>query len=505
MRGASCRNFRMNSGRPRKARPQSAKAGVINLTDLMRIQREIIPSINEEKNRKLYEQKLKENSIAHTLRFKGDGIRVDTNNLGYYYDKIKTKYIDEEMRKRKIDELEKEYFQNEKKTVNDRAKKLLFQNKDDIKEFRSKMLISDCMNERKYQQEIKNLQKATNDFIEEKYHAQDLENMARYDQKEKEKNDLLKKKRDEQMKVINDQMEEAKFKKMREYQDRCLEGFLTKQDYLDGLKEDELKAQQEKERKQKLKEDFIKGNEEAKVRKRNKKLQEIEEDRKIEEFRLKKDRLEEIKKKKAEEILKRQQEERQKMIDKQYENLLNMQKKEEKILEKHKIEDEEKRRLEEQKKLDRFNKMKREMEEDRKEQMAQKQKAKQQQKIDDNNFLDNWKMRMKQLERDEKEEYENKRKRNKEIQIYQLGQMKEKKDKQIGKKEKDQAISDDTEKMLKKEKDEYMEYVLGWVDIYKKQGKDITPLMIEINKYRRRNNLNTDYEVKSKSKYEQIK
>ena len=104
------------------------------------------------------------------------------------------------------------------------------------------------MNERKYQQEIKNLQKATNDFIEEKYHAQDLANMAKYDQKEKEKNDLLKKKRDEQMRIINDQMEEAKFKKMKEYQDRCLEGFLTKQDYLDGLKEDELKAQQEKEK-----------------------------------------------------------------------------------------------------------------------------------------------------------------------------------------------------------------------------------------------------------------
>ena len=59
--------------------------------------------------------------------------------------------------------------------------------------------------------------------------------------------------------------------------------------------------------------------------------------------------------------------------------------------------------------------------------------------------------------------------------------------------------------MLKNEKDEYMEYVMGWVDIYRKQGKDITPLMIEINKYRRRNNLNVDYEIKSKSKYEQIK
>ena len=67
-----------------------------------------------------------------------------------------------------------------------------------------------------------------------------------------------------------------------------------------------------------------------------------------------------------------------------------------------------------------------------------------------------------------------------------LKKIKEKKDKEIIKKEKDKTISDDTEKMLKNEKDEYMEYVLGWVDIYRKQGKDITPLMIEINKYRRR-------------------
>ena len=96
--------------------------------------------------------------------------------------------------------------------MNDRAKKLLFQNQDDIKEFRSKMLLSDCMNERKYQQEIKNLQKATNDFIEEKFHAQDLENMAKYDKKEKEKYDLMQRKRQEQMNIIKDQMEEAKIK-----------------------------------------------------------------------------------------------------------------------------------------------------------------------------------------------------------------------------------------------------------------------------------------------------
>ena len=88
MRG-SCRMNRPNTGRKKGARPQSAKTGVINLSDLMRIQREIIPSINEEKNRRLYDQKLKENSNAHILKFKGDGLRVDKNSLGYYQDKIK--------------------------------------------------------------------------------------------------------------------------------------------------------------------------------------------------------------------------------------------------------------------------------------------------------------------------------------------------------------------------------------------------------------------------------
>ena len=71
------------------------------------------------------------------------------------------------------------------------------------------------------------------------------------------------------------------------------------------------------------------------------------------------------------------------------------------------------------------------MEDDRKEQMLQKLKIKNQKKIDDNNFLDSWKVRMKQLERDEKEEKQNKFQRNKEIQNYQLNQIKDKKNKSI--------------------------------------------------------------------------
>ena len=99
---------------------------MINLTDLMLIQREIIPTINKEKNRRLYDQKLKENSNAHILKFKGEGPRVDKNSLGYYQDKIKTKNIDEEMYKRQIDEIEKEFAKNEKKTLKTGQKSYYF-------------------------------------------------------------------------------------------------------------------------------------------------------------------------------------------------------------------------------------------------------------------------------------------------------------------------------------------------------------------------------------------
>jgi len=50
-------------------------------------------------------------------------------------------------------------------------------------------------------------------------------------------------------------------------------------------------------------------------------------EKKREEFRVEKDRLEEVMKNKTEEILKRYQNERQRMIDRQYEHLLDLPKK----------------------------------------------------------------------------------------------------------------------------------------------------------------------------------
>ena len=75
-------------------------------------------------------------------------------------------------------------------------------------------------------------------------------------------------------------LEDMKNKLTKEYQEKEIEGFMARQDYLDGVKEDELKAEQEKQRKNRLREEFIQGNEEAKLRKKKRMLKEIEDEKK---------------------------------------------------------------------------------------------------------------------------------------------------------------------------------------------------------------------------------
>ena len=68
-------------------------------------------------------------------------------------------------------------------------------------------------------------------------------------------------------------------------------------------------------------EEFIKANEAIQQKKKEKIEKEKEEDRKIELFAMKKDKLEELKKKVAKENFDKKQAERQKMIDAQIEHL----------------------------------------------------------------------------------------------------------------------------------------------------------------------------------------
>ena len=136
-------------------RPRTA---TINLSDFMRIQNEIIPSKNAIVERKNYDEKLKTASRAHILNFPDSKVKN-------FNEKQKEKFLRDEMRKRQIDQIEREYQQREKNLVNMRAKKINFENQDDIKSFHSQLLVSDCLNERRFQQDIKRQKKEMEDNI----------------------------------------------------------------------------------------------------------------------------------------------------------------------------------------------------------------------------------------------------------------------------------------------------------------------------------------------------
>ncbi len=44
------------------------------------------------------------------------------------------------------------------------------------------------------------------------------------------------------MRIINEQMQEAKFRRIKDNQEKEIEAFMARQHYLDGVKEDEIKA-----------------------------------------------------------------------------------------------------------------------------------------------------------------------------------------------------------------------------------------------------------------------
>ena len=204
---------------------------------------------------------------------------------------------------------------------------------------------------------------------------------------------------------------------------------------------------------------------------------------------MKKEKLEDLKKKVAKENFDRKQAERQKMIDAQIKNLAEIKQNQERILEKQVKEAEEKKEKEEEIKKQRYDKLFKEMQENRELKRKQNQEKKLKQKKEDLAFMDSWKDRMKQLERDEKEEQMQIKKRNKELAEFQKSQYAEKKKKAVDefKKITDRAYV--TEKMIKDEEDDYMEYVMRWVEQYKREGKDIKPLIIEINKWRKRHGM----------------
>jgi hypothetical protein len=132
------------------------------------------------------------------------------------------------MEKRSIDEAEKKFQEKQKQIVIERANKLLFEAQDPVKSFNSKMLLSDVLKERDYQNDIKVRKCEMEDEIERKWLELERQTMLENEHKAQLKKEAEMNKKNQQMKFINQQFHDYKVKKIKEYQDSMIEGEMIK-------------------------------------------------------------------------------------------------------------------------------------------------------------------------------------------------------------------------------------------------------------------------------------
>ena len=99
-------------------------------------------------------------------------------------------------------------------------------------------------------------------------------------------------------------------------------------------------------------------------------------------------------------------------------------------------------------------------------------------------YIDDWKKKMKMIEMEERNELLAKKQRDKNLAKYQKLQLEEKK--RLAKEHFMQLTQDSykTKLGLEMETDEFLQYAEFWIKEYKKQGKNINPLLLELKRYK---------------------
>lgn len=209
-------------------------AAVLSLTDFMRIRNTLVPASNDDDDRKKFDSTLKTISQNKQKNWPDSIEMAKTNKL----ESRKKVFFEKEMEKRRIDEEERRYQEMQKKLVVERAQKLLFDAQDPVKSFHSKLLMADVLKERDYQDEIKIKKQEMNHRVEQKYLDMAHENMVEYDRKVNAKIEDEKAKKAEQQSYIKQQLHDSKIRRIRDYQDRVIEGEMIKLQAQDAVEKE---------------------------------------------------------------------------------------------------------------------------------------------------------------------------------------------------------------------------------------------------------------------------
>ena len=478
-----------NTSSHRKGRsigPQNYKRSTyITLTDFMRIQNEINPINAEYENRKAYEVKLKKLSIAKAKNWK-DSLEMKKKNE---FEMAKKRFLDDEKRRRQLDEEEKKYQDMQNDIIIQKARKQLFEEQDAVKSFNGKLLFCDVLKERDYQKEIFNRKKQINDIINKRFLENEKKRMDELDKKLEMKLILEDEKRKERMKIMKEQLQESKIKIIQDYQERLVEGRLMKINMEKALEEEKKLAELKEKRKKEAQKEYFEANERLRKERKAQQEKELAEEKKIELFALKKQQRDDLRKKVEDQKIKDKLAMHQKLIDVQLNNLIKIQKEKEEAfnrsIEANMKAKEEKGEELEKLNLEKRNKFLQEIKEHMINSKKEKEEKKLKEKQEDLNYLEEFKKKLAFLENEEKNEMMDRKRREKDLADYRRLQTEEKRRTAL----KDfEQINEDNYKQLKRlemEDDDFIKYAEEWVREYKRQGKNITPLLLELKRYKK--------------------
>jgi len=288
---------------------------------------------------------------------------------------------------------------------------------------------------------------------------------------------------------MREQLQESKIKIIQDYQERLVEGRLMKINMQKALEEEKKLAELKEQRKKQMQKEYFEANERLKKEKQLKEEKELAEEKKIELFAIKKQQRDDLRKKVEDQKIKDKLDLHQKLIDVQLNNLMKIQKEKEDAFNraieansKQKEEnDDEKEKLNQQKK----NKILQEIKEHMINSQKEKEEKRLKEKQEDINYIEDFKKKLAFLEGEENNERLAKKQKEKDLADYRRLQTEEKR--RIALNDFEQ-INEDNYKQLKRlemEDDDFIKYAEYWIQEYKRQGKNITPLLLELKRYKK--------------------
>ncbi|CAD8126835.1 unnamed protein product [Paramecium sonneborni] len=392
------------------------------------------------------------------------------------------RFAEDEEERRRIEKEEDEYQQKQKQAVLLRANRLIYENNPVIRQFQQKLLFSDVLQERDSQLQLNEYKKTINNVKEKIHQEEQLEMMVNFDQAQQLKEELLKRKKQEQKIVLKQQHDEMINNHIKQIQNEKIEGQLNKAKALKLIQEEE---EAEKERKRKRYENMLeikKGNEEIKEFKLQQLQKEKEQDEQIKLYAEKKDRILQMRKQREEFKFREKQEQRQKLIDTQILILMKKEAEQQSLIHKQIKEVEQKDEEAERQKQIKQEVQKKKIEESRNIIKEFKLKDKMIKDQNDQEFQQYWKLRGEELKKLEQEDLNNQRKRNQSVKEYQLQQI------EFKQKIKEQQILQDLQddEQLKRQRIIENKTFFTWAERAVKewadQGKNIRPLIKELAK-----------------------